>query len=209
MNEQNYIILKDSLLNGIQWEAIGNKNIQGETIGDKKVTPGNALKALEALDKQYKEGKVNIIRLLEYRNNSDLLCPITYSNVEIDNRSVKDFTVYTSHYIGRCRINETDISINPRFGEKVFNYLLSYATGLYVPQGESSFEKNKNSIATTSTAKATRAAFCINGNFLIQPPYKLSPAALPARKELIFTSAQTSGGNAKAKSTYTAHIIRP
>lgn len=134
MNEQNYIILKDSLLNGIQWEAIGNK----------KGTPGNALKALEALDKQYKEGKVNIIRLLEYRNNSDLLCPITYSNIEIEKISVTDFTVYTSHYIGRCRINETDISINPRFGEKVFNYLLSYATGLYVPQGESSFEKNKS-----------------------------------------------------------------
>ena len=65
------------------------------------------------------------------------------------NAVVLDATFYTSHYIGFYSTivdGETiDIIIKPRFGNEsgIFNYLLSYAYGVYLPKGTSSSKNEK------------------------------------------------------------------
>lgn len=57
-------------------------------------------------------------------------------------------TFYTSHYIGfySTKISNKDISISvePRFGNGIFNYLLSYTYGIYLPKGLSSTSSEKS-----------------------------------------------------------------
>jgi len=65
------------------------------------------------------------------------------------NEIVNNATFYTSHYIGfySTTINnkKIDIVLNPRFGAEsgIFNYLLSYAYGVYLPKGSSSSKSEK------------------------------------------------------------------
>ncbi|MFP4332904.1 MAG: McrC family protein, partial [Campylobacterales bacterium] len=57
-------------------------------------------------------------------------------------------TFFTSHYIGfySTVVNEktVNIIIEPRFGDGIFNYLLSYAYGIYLPKGTSSSYSDKS-----------------------------------------------------------------
>ena len=48
---------------------------------------------------------------------------------------------YSSHYIGRYSHEGYAIIINPRFGN-IFNYLVSYASNIYIPYGESEISFN-------------------------------------------------------------------
>jgi len=61
---------------------------------------------------------------------------------------VNKATFYTSHYIGfySAKIDNTQVSleIKPRFGNGIFNYLLSYAYGIYLPKSEFSSSQSKN-----------------------------------------------------------------
>lgn len=61
---------------------------------------------------------------------------------------VNKATFFTSHYIGYYSTNidnETiDIKIEPRFGKKVLDYLISYAYGIYLPKGMSSSSSKKS-----------------------------------------------------------------
>lgn len=71
-------------------------------------------------------------------------------------------TFYTSHYIGfySTIVNKkpVDIEIKPRFGNGIFNYLVSYAYGLYIPKSDNtatSKSKNSNLWLITLMWKAT------------------------------------------------------
>ncbi len=61
---------------------------------------------------------------------------------------VNKATFFTSHYIGyySTKIDNKTISIHikPRFGDEIFNYLISYAYGIYLPKGTSSSNNNKS-----------------------------------------------------------------
>jgi len=71
-------------------------------------------------------------------------------------------TFYTSHYIGfySTIINQetVDIEIKPRFGNGIFNHLVSYAYGLYIPKSDNTAtikSKNSNLWLITLMWKAT------------------------------------------------------
>jgi len=57
-------------------------------------------------------------------------------------------TFYTSHYIGfystKISNKNINISVEPRFGNGIFNYLLSYTYGIYLPKGLSSTSSKKS-----------------------------------------------------------------
>ena len=83
-------------------------------------------------------------KILWYEINFDGLRKI-YSSF-----SFKKATFYSSHYIGFYSTfydkEQVDIKIEPRFGNttNVFNYLLSYASGFYLPKDSfSQYEKNQ------------------------------------------------------------------
>ncbi|WP_434581551.1 McrC family protein [Sulfurimonas sp. NW15] len=91
--------------------------------------------------KQNKEIFINELIWYEI-NNSNLLYA---KQVAVVNNA----TFYTSHYIGfystKIAGKTVNIVIKPRFGSKVFNYLLSYAYGIYLPKGSSSIIEKQNS----------------------------------------------------------------
>ncbi len=66
---------------------------------------------------------------------------------------IEKATFYTSHYVGfySSEIKNTkygnlqiNIEIKPRFGNGIFNYLISYTYGIYLPKSEFSSNKNRN-----------------------------------------------------------------
>ncbi|MEA2028323.1 MAG: hypothetical protein U9N49_05060 [Campylobacterota bacterium] len=63
-------------------------------------------------------------------------------------RIIDKISFFTSHYIGfystKIHNQEVNIKIEPRFGDGVFNYLISYAYGIYLPKGTSSSSKEKS-----------------------------------------------------------------
>jgi 5-methylcytosine-specific restriction enzyme subunit McrC len=73
---------------------------------------------------------------------------IDNTRISHSNAVVNKATFFTSHYIGFYSTiinNETvNIKIEPRFGNAIFNYLLSYAYGIYLPKGYSSSSNDKS-----------------------------------------------------------------
>ncbi|WP_198306371.1 McrC family protein [Arcobacter vandammei] len=77
---------------------------------------------------------------------------IWYKIDEIENFSktqiIKKATFFTSHYMGfySTVINNkiVNIRISPRFGVGIFNYLISFAYGIYLPKGFSSSSINNS-----------------------------------------------------------------
>lgn len=77
---------------------------------------------------------------------------IWYKIDEIENFSktqiIKKAIFFTSHYMGFYSTvinNETiNIKISPRFGTGIFNYLISYAYGIYLPKGFSNSSSNNS-----------------------------------------------------------------
>lgn len=109
--------------------------------------PGALMHAIDTLQHQFESGELDIISIRNYNLNISLECPIWYKVLDyrtLHNNLVPDLCeVFTSHYIGRFSYEGTSISINPRFGS--FNYLISSAANLYLPQGSSDISKNNSS----------------------------------------------------------------
>ena len=119
------LIIEDSNLNGV--EVYYNQS-------------AGFMRAVDELQKQYRDGTLDIVNLQSYSTNGHTDCPIWY---EIQSYTTKRWTpvvdqckFYTSHYIGRFSFNGYSIIINPRYGN-IFSYLISYATNLYLPLGSS------------------------------------------------------------------------
>lgn len=127
------LITEDSNLNGV--EVYYNQS-------------AGLMRAVDELQKQYRDGTLDIVNLQSYSTNGHTDCPIWY---EIQSYTTKRWTpvvdqckFYTSHYIGRFYFNGYSIIINPRYGN-IFSYLISYATNLYLPLGSSNLEYNTTS----------------------------------------------------------------
>lgn len=103
--------------------------------------PEAIIESIGELNKQFDDGRIEIVSLRNY--NPRVVCeePISYkilSYATTHNHVVVDgCSFHASHYIGRYSYKGVDIVINPRFGDDVFNYLISYATNLYIPLGNS------------------------------------------------------------------------
>ena len=99
--------------------------------------------AIDELQRQFSEGKIKLLSLSQYHVQNDTECPIWYkidSTTIKNGKEVPDRTLfYSSHYIGYCNIKGVPITIRPRFGEALQNYLLNYACNLYIPQGETGY----------------------------------------------------------------------
>lgn len=106
-----------------------------------------------AVDKLNQEIENRSINFFSFNGNNKKLDEkfVWYKIDEIKslnkNQIISKSTFFTSHYIGFYSTtinNETvNIKIEPRFGEGIFNYLLSFAYGIYLPKGYSSSENNK------------------------------------------------------------------
>ena len=103
--------------------------------------------AVDKLKKEFENGKVEVLSLFNYRPCAEYESPVWY---EVESTTTKYYTqivdncrFFTSHYIGTYSTDGVKITIRPRFGEKIFNYLIGFATNLYLPIAESDYEKSK------------------------------------------------------------------
>jgi len=118
--------------------------IEGQLNGHKDIT--GYMSAIDELQKQFKDGTVNILCLHNYNLREQFDVPVWYEIQSYCDKYrrgiVNECKFFSSHYIGNFSKNGYSITINPRFGEKIFTYLISYATNLYIPLGESEFSLN-------------------------------------------------------------------
>ena len=108
------------------------------------------MKTVDQLKQRIDDGQLEIVNLQNYNPRSEIEYPVWYevkSYVDKhDYTVVNECEFYTSHYIGCYSYEGYAIIIKPRFGN-IFNYLVSYATNIYIPYGESeiSFNPQNNS----------------------------------------------------------------
>lgn len=121
--------LKDSQLNGQDIE---------------EVCSGDALSIIIAIDKlndSFIKGNIQIISLFNYVQNdiseSLVSYKVTSYSTAHNKKLPEKLRFYTSHYIGCCRIGDISIMLRPRYGAKIFNYMLKYAVNIYVAPNES------------------------------------------------------------------------
>lgn len=107
------------------------------------------IESIGELNRQFNDGDVEIVSLKEYNSKATHESPISYeiqTYKSTRNHIVADRCLFhASHYIGRYSFKGVDIVINPRFGDNIFNYLISYATNLYIPLGNSGIAYNNTS----------------------------------------------------------------
>lgn len=120
--------LEDSLLQGV---LVDHRDV------------GEIIFAIEKLSEQFRNGKVRLIRLSKYSKLQDIDSPVWYTiekSGTLHNRTiVSSAKVFTSHYVGRCTIDNVDISIVPRFFKGfVFRRILSLACNAFIPEGSTS-----------------------------------------------------------------------
>lgn len=111
--------------------------------------PEAIIESIGELNRQFNDGDVEIVSLREYNPRAICESPISYeiqTYTSTHYHIVADRCLFqASHYIGRYSFKGVDIVINPRFGDNVFNYLVSYATNLYIPLGNSGIANNNTS----------------------------------------------------------------
>ena len=108
--------------------------------------------AIDKLNIELKDEKIEFLLLggivKEIDNNLIWYKIISTKEVYNNYATISEATFFTSHYIGfySTKVNNTnvDIFIRPRFGEGIFNHLLSYAYGIYLPKGTSSTNNEKS-----------------------------------------------------------------
>ena len=111
--------------------------------------------AVDKLNNELKE--IEIISLSNTKKNNELDKKIIWYEVLTTEQKgkkasgvyvVKTATFYTSHFIGiystQVGTQNISIEIKPRFGDGIFNYLISYAYNIYVPKNSFSSAKNSN-----------------------------------------------------------------
>lgn len=103
--------------------------------------PEAFMKIIDKLNKQFADGRLDVISLCNYNSHSLPENPVSYeinSYTSTHNHVVADkCTFLASHYVGRYSVGDIDIVITPRYGNQIFNYLISYATNVFVPTGSS------------------------------------------------------------------------
>lgn len=108
--------------------------------------PEKIMRTIDKLNKQFVDGNVEVISLCNYTTHSLPENPVSYeinSYTSTYNHVVADkCTFYASHYIGRYEDNGIDIIITPRYGDRIFNYLINYTTNVFMPAGYSSIAKS-------------------------------------------------------------------
>lgn len=110
---------------------------------------GAFMEVVDELNRQFVAGEIQIVHLQNYNHKITPESPIWYevksykpSNSKI---IVDECKFSTSHYIGRFSRNGLDIIINPRFGNKIFQHIISYATNLFLPIGSSDIKEKTTS----------------------------------------------------------------
>lgn len=127
---------------------------KGKQISERHKT-GIYCQAVDKLNNEIAKGSIQTYSLSKNQNvkkidEKFIWYDIEESRISHSNNVITKASFYSSHYIGfySTKINDTlvNITINPCFGKKskLFNYLLSYAYGLYIPKGSSSYEKEQN-----------------------------------------------------------------
>ena len=110
--------------------------------------PEAFMKAIDNLNMQFVDGSIKVVPLNNYHSHPQIEAPVSYvinTYTTIHNHVVADKCTFSaSHYIGRYRNNDIDVIITPRYGDKLFNYIINYATNVFLPTGSSSIEKNIN-----------------------------------------------------------------
>lgn len=98
---------------------------------------GYIIEAIENLKRQFENEEIEIISLQNYNPHIKKEVPIWYTpdsyHPQYNKPIINNCRYFTSHYIGRFSYNDVDILIEPRFGSKMFNYLVSSATNLFLP----------------------------------------------------------------------------
>lgn len=113
--------------------------------------PEALIQAVGELDAQFKSNSVDVISLADYRQRDEYESPVSYdieSYTTLHGHTVVDKCRFeASHYIGRYRKGDVTITINPRYGNDIFNYIVGYAANVYIPDGASdvSFGHQANS----------------------------------------------------------------
>ena len=127
--------------------------INGEKVDDWYKT-AIYCQAVDRLNNDIKEKKVNFFSFSSSKQDKCLdekivLYEINSTRESNSNIVVNSATFFTSHYIGfySTILNDKpiDIIIKPRFGNEsgIFNYLLSFAYGVYLPKGNASSKNEK------------------------------------------------------------------
>jgi 5-methylcytosine-specific restriction endonuclease McrBC regulatory subunit McrC len=127
--------------------------------------------AIDRLNQNIKDGKIKILNLFDNRKTAseiEIPEPIWYdisgSRPAHSYNIPTEINIFTSHFIGiyRTIINENNVQINirPRFGDAVFNYLLSFASDIFVPENAfSSLHKEEQKQPLWLMAILWKAAF--------------------------------------------------
>ena len=108
------------------------------------------MNTVDQLQQKIVDGQLEIVNLQTYNPRSEIESPVWYEIKSYGEKRgykvVNECHFYSSHYIGRYSHDGYAIIINPRFGN-IFNYLVSYATNIYIPYGQSeiSFNTQNNS----------------------------------------------------------------
>lgn len=97
------------------------------------------MNAVDQLQKHIKVGEVEIVSLQTYNPRLDIQTPVWYEVKSYGEKRgykvVNECEFFSSHYIGRYMHNGYAIIIEPRFGN-IFNYLVNYATNIYISNDE-------------------------------------------------------------------------
>ena len=96
--------------------------------------------AVDHLQRQFEKGELEIEHLRSYHPRAQVESPVWYEVTSYGEKRgykvVNACRFFSSHYIGRYAYGGYAILLNPRFG-RIFNYLISYATNIYIPYGGS------------------------------------------------------------------------
>lgn len=106
------------------------------------------VKAIDALNKQFDDKKINCISIGRYRQQEIQGHLIEYEITRyttLHTNCVPDNCRFTaSYYVGCCSIEGVRIIVSPRFGDKMFSYLLSYTSNVYLPLGQGGFANSRH-----------------------------------------------------------------
>lgn len=148
---------------------IEDSQLGGKEICDEFLIPP-LMRAVDELTVAFDKGLVHCISLNSYRKEKIFETPLWYNGIKTramgsNNRPIINRCFfYTSHYIGSFIYDKITIIIKPRFGNSVFNYLVQYATNLYLPEGLSNFDIGRSNpswlIALIWKAMLNKAITC-------------------------------------------------
>lgn len=117
---------------------INLKDCESIVIGSHQ-QPEAVIAAIGELARQFESNSVDVVSLHSYRKRDCGEVPISYeilSCATMQGRTVVDnCRVEASHYIGRYANGKVAISVEPRYGADVVNYIVGYAANVYIPSG--------------------------------------------------------------------------